>query len=104
MLVIGFGRFGQILTQVLLAEGIPVTVIDKDVAQLRAATRFGFRIYYGDGTRLDVLRAAGIGKAELVCLCVDDREAASRSWTSSTRNSPRCAPSCAPTTGSTPSS
>ncbi len=76
VLVIGFGRFGQILTQVLLAEGIPVTVIDKDVEQLRAATRFGFRIYYGDGTRLDVLRAAGIGKAEIVCLCVDDREAA----------------------------
>ncbi len=76
VLVIGFGRFGQILTQVLLAEGIPVTVIDKDVEQLRAATRFGFRIYYGDGTRLDVLRAAGIGKAELVCICVDDREAA----------------------------
>ncbi len=76
VLVIGFGRFGQILTQVLLAEGVPVTVIDKDVAQLRAATRFGFRIYYGDGTRLDVLRAAGIGKAELVCICVDDREAA----------------------------
>lgn len=76
VLVIGFGRFGQILTQVLLTEGIPVTVIDKDVEQLRAATRFGFRIYYGDGTRLDVLRAAGIGKAELVCICVDDREAA----------------------------
>ena len=76
VLVIGFGRFGQVLTQVLLAEGIPVTVIDKDVEQLRAATRFGFRIYYGDGTRLDVLRAAGIGRVELVCICVDDREGA----------------------------
>ena len=76
VLVIGFGRFGQILTQVLLAEGIPVTVIDKDVEQIRAASRFGFRIYYGDGTRLDVLRAAGIGRVELVCICVDDAEAA----------------------------
>lgn len=76
VLVIGFGRFGQVLTQVLLAEGIPLTVIDKDVEQLRSATRFGFRIYYGDGTRLDVLRAAGIGRVELVCVCVDDREAA----------------------------
>ena len=76
MLVIGFGRFGQVLTQVLLAEGIDVTVIDKDVEQLRAASRFGFRIYYGDGTRLDVLRAAGIGRVELVCICVDDREGA----------------------------
>ncbi|NEU11996.1 potassium transporter TrkA [Methylobacterium sp. BTF04] len=76
VLVIGFGRFGQILTQVLLAEGISVTVIDKDVEQIRSASRFGFRIYYGDGTRLDVLRAAGIGRAELLCVCVDDAEAA----------------------------
>ncbi len=76
VLVIGFGRFGQILTQVLLAEGIAVTVIDKDVEQIRSASRFGFRIYYGDGTRLDVLRAAGIGRAELVCICVDDAQAA----------------------------
>ncbi|MBX9934676.1 MAG: monovalent cation:proton antiporter-2 (CPA2) family protein [Methylobacterium sp.] len=75
VLVIGFGRFGQILTQVLLAEGISVTIIDKDVEQIRSASRFGFRIYYGDGTRLDVLRAAGIGKAELVCICIDDPQA-----------------------------
>ena len=76
VLLIGFGRFGQILTQVLLAEGISVTVIDKDVEQIRSASRFGFRIYYGDGTRLDVLRAAGIGRVELVCVCIDDPEAA----------------------------
>jgi len=76
VLVVGFGRFGQVLTQVLLAEGINITVIDKDVEQIRNATRFGFRIYYGDGTRLDVLRAAGIGKAELICVCIDDPEAA----------------------------
>ena len=76
VLVVGFGRFGQILTQVLLAEGISVTVIDKDVEQIRSASRFGFRVYYGDGTRLDVLRAAGIGRVELLCICVDDGEAA----------------------------
>ena len=76
VLVVGFGRFGQILTQVLLAEGISVTVIDKDVEQIRNATRFGFRIYYGDGTRLDVLRAAGLERAELICVCIDDPEAA----------------------------
>lgn len=78
VLVIGFGRFGQILTQVLLAEGIGVTVIDKDVEMIRNASRFGFRIYYGDGTRLDVLRAAGIGRAELLCVCIDDREASNK--------------------------
>ncbi|GJE74134.1 MULTISPECIES: monovalent cation:proton antiporter-2 (CPA2) family protein [Methylorubrum] len=76
VLVVGFGRFGQILAQVLLAEGISITVIDKDVGQIRAATSFGFRIYYGDGTRLDVLRASGLAKADLICICIDDAEAA----------------------------
>jgi CPA2 family monovalent cation:H+ antiporter-2/glutathione-regulated potassium-efflux system protein KefB len=74
VLVIGFGRFGQILNQVLLAQGVSVTVIDKDVEQIRSAARFGFRVYYGDGTRLDVLRAAGGARAELVCICIDDPE------------------------------
>jgi monovalent cation:proton antiporter-2 (CPA2) family protein len=78
VIVIGFGRFGQVVDQVLLAEGIEVTVIDRNVDRIRAAARFGFRIYYGDGTRLDVLRAAGAARAELVCVCVDDRKAAIR--------------------------
>jgi monovalent cation:proton antiporter-2 (CPA2) family protein len=71
VLVIGFGRFGQVVNQVLLAQGIDVTVIDKDVARIRDAARFGLRVYYGDGTRLDVLRAAGADKAEIICICVD---------------------------------
>ncbi|TGD98211.1 monovalent cation:proton antiporter-2 (CPA2) family protein [Methylobacterium nonmethylotrophicum] len=75
VLVIGFGRFGHILNQVLLAQGLSITVIDKDVEQIRSAARFGFRVYYGDGTRLDVLRASGAGKAEVVCICIDDAEA-----------------------------
>ncbi|ACA20300.1 potassium efflux system protein [Methylobacterium sp. 4-46] len=74
VLVVGFGRFGQILNQVLLAQGISVTVIDKDVEQIRSAARFGFRVYYGDGTRLDVLRAAGAGRAEVICICIDEAE------------------------------
>jgi CPA2 family monovalent cation:H+ antiporter-2/glutathione-regulated potassium-efflux system protein KefB len=76
VIVIGFGRFGQVVNQVLLAEGIDVTVIDNNVDRIRAAAAFGFRVYYGDGRRLDVLRAAGVGRAELICICVDDREAA----------------------------
>ncbi|MEH3146794.1 MAG: monovalent cation:proton antiporter-2 (CPA2) family protein [Methylobacterium frigidaeris] len=75
VLVVGFGRFGQILTQILLARGLSVTVIDKDVEQIRSATRFGFRVYYGDGTRLDVLRSAGAGRADIVCIAIDDAEA-----------------------------
>jgi monovalent cation:proton antiporter-2 (CPA2) family protein len=78
VLVIGFGRFGQLVCQCLLAEGIAVTTIDRDPEMIRQAGRFGFRVYYGDGTRLDVLRAAGTTKARLVAVCVDDRDAASR--------------------------
>ena len=78
VLVIGFGRFGQIVSQCLLAEGIDVTTIDNDPEMIQDAARFGFRVYYGDGTRLDVLRAAGAGEARLVAICIDNREAASR--------------------------
>ena len=76
VLIVGFGRFGQIVTQVLLSRGCAVTVIDKNVDAVRNAARFGFKIFYGDGTRLDVLRAAGAGSARVIVLCVDDRPAA----------------------------
>jgi glutathione-regulated potassium-efflux system protein KefB len=78
VLVIGFGRFGQIVSQCLLAEGIDVTAIDNDPEMLESVARFGFKVYYGDGTRLDVLRAAGMREARLIAVCIDDPEAASR--------------------------
>jgi glutathione-regulated potassium-efflux system protein KefB len=78
VLVIGFGRFGQIVSQCLLAEGIDVTTIDNDPLMIQQAAGFGFKVYYGDGTRLDVLRAAGTVEVELVAICINDREAASR--------------------------
>ena len=78
VMVIGFGRFGQVVTQALLLQHVNITVIDSDVEQIRAAARFGFKVYYGDGTRLDVLRAAGAGKARVICICVDSKDAALR--------------------------
>ncbi len=78
VMVIGFGRFGQVVNQVLLAQGIDVTVIDSDIEQIRAASRFGFKVYYGDGTRADVLRSAGAGLARIVCVCVDNRDVATK--------------------------
>jgi monovalent cation:proton antiporter-2 (CPA2) family protein len=78
VVIIGFGRFGQVVTQTMLTQRIDVTVIDKAVERIKSAARFGFKIYYGDGTRLDVLRAAGAGKAKLIAVCVDDRDAARR--------------------------
>ena len=77
-LVIGFGRFGQVVCQALLARGIDVTIIDSDTEMIRVAATFGFKIYYGDGTRLDVLRTAGAGSAKIVAVCIDRRGDADR--------------------------
>lgn len=71
VLVVGFGRFGQIVSQTLLAQGVPVTVIDHSAERIKGAARFGFRIYFGEGRRLEVLRAAGIENARIVAVCSD---------------------------------
>jgi glutathione-regulated potassium-efflux system protein KefB len=78
VLIIGFGRFGQIVSQPLLARGIDVAIIDNDVEMIQAASNFGFKVYYGDGTRLDILHAAGAGRARAVLVCVDKGETAVR--------------------------
>jgi len=78
VLVIGFGRFGQIVSQYLLAENLDVTAIDTDADMIQVAGRFGFKVYYGDGTRLDVLRAAGADDARLVAICIDDEDKTNR--------------------------
>jgi glutathione-regulated potassium-efflux system protein KefB len=75
-LVIGFGRFGQMVNQMLLSAGTDVTVIDNDVEMIESAGRFGFKVYFGDGLRLDVLRAAGAERVELIGICIDDQKAA----------------------------
>lgn len=78
VLLIGFGRFGQIVAQCLVAEGVEVTTIDNDAEMIQSAGRFGFKVYYGDGTRLDVLRAAGAADARIVAVCVNNSDVASR--------------------------
>lgn len=78
VLIIGFGRFGQLVSQPLLARGVDVSLIEIDVDMIRAAGNFGFKVYYGDGTRLDVLRASGAATAEAILVCVDKPEAADR--------------------------
>ena len=78
MLFIGFGRFAQVVSQALLARDIDVSLIETDVEMIRAAGNFGFKVYYGDGTRLDVLHASGAGRAEAICVCVDKPETTDR--------------------------
>ena len=76
-LVIGFGRFGQIALQMLLARGAKVSVIENNPDRIREAARFGFKVYYGDGRRLDILHASGAAQAQVILLCLDDRRAVS---------------------------
>jgi transporter, monovalent cation:proton antiporter-2 (CPA2) family len=78
VLIIGFGRFGQITSQPLLAMRHSVSIIDNDTEMIRAAAQIGFKVYYGDGTRLDVLRAAGAATADLILVCTDKPEQTTR--------------------------
>jgi glutathione-regulated potassium-efflux system protein KefB len=78
VLIIGFGRFGQIASQPLLAMHHSVSIIDNDTDMIRAASRVGFKVYYGDGTRLDILHAAGADNAEIILICVNDKASATR--------------------------
>ncbi len=77
-MIIGFGRFGQVVSQPLLARDVDISIIDADVDMIRAAGNFGFKVYYGDGSRLDVLRASGAGKADAILVCIDKPELANR--------------------------
>ena len=73
-LVVGYGRFGQTVAQILIAADIPVTLIDSDVEMIDVAGSFGAKVYFGDGTRLDLLRQAGAADAELICFCIDGEQ------------------------------
>ncbi len=72
ILVAGFGRYGQIVSRVLLAQGQTCTVLDHDAEMIEVARNFGYRVFYGDATRLDLLRTAGAAKAKVLVVAVDD--------------------------------
>ncbi|CAA9523502.1 MAG: Inner membrane protein, KefB/KefC family [uncultured Sphingomonas sp.] len=73
-IVVGYGRFGQTVAQMLQAKRIPVTLIDLQAELIERAEEFGTKVYYGDGTRLDLLRLAGAESAEAILFCHDDPE------------------------------
>jgi CPA2 family monovalent cation:H+ antiporter-2/glutathione-regulated potassium-efflux system protein KefB len=70
-LIVGYGRFGQTVGQMLNAQGISVTLVDTDIEMIDVAGQFGAKVWYGDGTRLDLLRQAGAGEAQLILFCLD---------------------------------
>lgn len=74
VIVLGYGRFGQIVTRLLRARGYRMTLIDDDPAQIALVRRFGVKVFYGDGARVDILRAAGADQAKMIVIAVAGAE------------------------------
>lgn len=74
VIIAGFGRYGQIIGRLLDAEGIASTVLDHDADMIESARAFGYKVHYGDATRLDLLRTAGAAAARVLVVAVDDKE------------------------------
>ncbi|THD54012.1 NAD-binding protein, partial [Phenylobacterium sp.] len=77
VIVAGFGRFGQIATRLLLANNFKVVLLENSIEQIEILRRFGWRVHYGDASRIDLLRTAGADKAKLLLVAIDDRDKAS---------------------------
>jgi glutathione-regulated potassium-efflux system protein KefB len=71
-IIVGYGRFGQTVAQMLMGHGFEVVLIDKKPAQIEVSSRFDMKVYYGDGTRMDLLRRSGADEARLIAFCHDD--------------------------------
>ena len=74
VIIAGSGRYGQIVARLLFANGIKPTLLDHDAESIEAFRRFGWRVFYGEATRLDLLRVAGAAKAKVLVLAIDDME------------------------------
>lgn len=72
VIITGFGRFGQVVGRLLFANKIKVTILERDPSQIQFLRKFGYKVYYGDATQIDLLRAAGAEKAEAIIICTDD--------------------------------
>ncbi len=80
VIIVGFGRFGQVIGRLLMANKIKPTLIDHNPDQLERIRRFGYKSYYGDALRLDVLHSAGAGQAKLIVLAMDDPETVNQAF------------------------
>ncbi|MDG3086971.1 glutathione-regulated potassium-efflux system protein KefB [Vibrio hannami] len=72
VIIVGFGRFGQIVGRLMYANKVKVTVLESDAGQIQLLRKYGYKVYYGDATQLDLLRAAGAEKAKAIVICTDD--------------------------------
>jgi monovalent cation:proton antiporter-2 (CPA2) family protein len=76
VIVAGYGRFGQIVSRLLTADGIRTTLLDHDSKQIELTGRFGYKVFYGDASRVQLLQAAGAEEARLLVIAIDDRDKA----------------------------
>jgi len=74
VIIVGFGRFGQIVGRLLIANGFKATLLEQNPGQIELLRRFGWKIFYGDASRLDLLHVAGAEQAKLIVLAIDERE------------------------------
>jgi glutathione-regulated potassium-efflux system ancillary protein KefC/glutathione-regulated potassium-efflux system protein KefB len=88
VIIAGFGRVGQIVGRILRLKQIPFTALDRNPEQVETVRRFGLEVYYGDASRIDLLRAAGAARAKVLVLAVDDVEASIRTAETVRRNFP----------------
>lgn len=74
VIIAGFGRFGQIVGRLMYANKVKITVLESDASQIHLLRKYGYKVFYGDATQLDLLRAAGAHKAEAIIVCTDSPE------------------------------
>jgi glutathione-regulated potassium-efflux system ancillary protein KefC len=72
VIIAGFGRYGQVVGRLLAAQGLAATVLEHDADQVETVRHFGWRVFFGDATRLDLLRTAGAEQARVIVVAIDD--------------------------------
>ncbi|MCX7122694.1 MAG: monovalent cation:proton antiporter-2 (CPA2) family protein [Gammaproteobacteria bacterium] len=76
VVIAGYGRFGQVIGRFVIAQGLPVTILEKDADQIELLRRFGSHVFFGDASRLDLLHNAGVANAKALVVAIDDTEKA----------------------------
>jgi monovalent cation:proton antiporter-2 (CPA2) family protein len=88
VIIAGYGRFGQVVSRLLKAEGIRSTLLDHDAGQIEMVARFGNKVFYGDASRNELLESAGAAKAQLLVIAIDERRKAVKMVESSKQHFP----------------
>ncbi|PJC85590.1 glutathione-regulated potassium-efflux system protein KefB [Vibrio sp. HA2012] len=75
VIIAGFGRFGQVVGRLMYANKVNITVLESDPSQIQLLRKYGYQVFYGNATQLDLLRAAGADKAEAIVICTNNPDA-----------------------------